>query len=126
MNVKEVVVIIAVSSSGQDLDSAVDPRFGRAQYFLVYNTETDKYQVLDNTQNSNAAQGAGVQTAQVIARQKAEMVISGNLGPKAYTTLNAAGIKIALWSQGTVREAIELAKNNKLPFTNGANVQSHW
>lgn len=119
-------MIIAVSSNGQDLDSAVDPRFGRAQYFLVYDTETENYQVLDNTQNSNAAQGAGVQTAQIIARQKAELVISGNLGPKAYTTLNAAGIKIALWSQGTVREALELAKNNKLPFTGGANVQSHW
>jgi len=123
---KEVKMKIAISSQGKDRESNVDPRFGRAKYFIIYDTETDSLDVIDNIQNLQAAQGAGIQSAQNVANHKVEMVISGNLGPKAFTTLNAAGIKIALWSQGTVGDAIALANDGKLQFTDGANVQGHW
>jgi predicted Fe-Mo cluster-binding NifX family protein len=117
---------IAISSQGKYPESNVDPRFGRAKYFIVYDTETDSFSAIDNNQNLQAAQGAGIQAAQNVANQKADMVISGNLGPKAYRTLKAAGIRIALWSNGSVKEAIELAKNGKLQFADGANVEGHW
>ncbi len=119
-------MIIAISSEGKDLDSNVDPRFGRAKYFIIYDTDLDNINVIDNIQNLQAAQGAGIQAAQNVAKQNVELVISGNLGPKAYTTLQAAGIKTALWSKGTVKEAIELAKGGQLEYTQGANVQGHW
>ena len=123
---KEDLMIIAISSDGKDLDSNVDPRFGRAKYFIIYDTVTDNYNIIDNVQNFQAAQGAGIQSAQNVANQNVELVISGNLGPKAHTTLQAAGIKMALWSQGTIKEAIELAKSDKLEYTKGANVEGHW
>lgn len=119
-------MIIAVSSEGNDLDSHVDPRFGRAKYFVIYDTVTNNFYIIDNAQNLQAAQGAGIQAAQNVANQNVELVISGNLGPKAFTTLQMAGIKIALWSKGTVKEAIGLAKSDKLEYTKGANVESHW
>ncbi len=119
-------MIIAISSEGKELNSNVDPRFGRAKYFIIYDTVTDNYNIIDNVQNLQAAQGAGIQAAQNVANQNVELVISGNLGPKAYTTLNAAGIKIALWSKGTVKEAMELAKGGQLQYTQGANVEGHW
>jgi len=119
-------MIIAISSEGKDLDSNVDPRFGRAKYFIIFDTATGNFNAIDNAQNIRAAQGAGIQAAQNVAKQNVELAISGNLGPKAYTTLQAAGIKIALWSKGTIKEAIELAKSGKLEYTKGANVEGHW
>ena len=117
---------IAVSSDGQDPSAKVDPRFGRARFFIIYNTEDDSFEAMSNDQNLNAAQGAGIQSAQNVARMNVEMVISGNLGPKAFKALSAAGIKVALWSDGTVAEAVELARGNKLKITDAANVSGHW
>ena len=119
-------MIIAVSSQGQELTSPVDPRFGRAQYFIIYNTDNDSFEAISNDQNVRAAQGAGIQASETVARQKPEIVISGNFGPKAHHALTAVGIKTALFSDGTVNDAIELAKTNKLQFSDSANVEGHW
>ena len=119
-------MIIAISSQGKELTSMVDPRFGRAQYFIVYDTSDDSFEVVANDQNVQAMQGAGVQAAENVAGRKVNMVISGNLGPRAFMALNAAGIKTATWSEGTVAEAIELAKADKLKLSDGANVEGHW
>jgi predicted Fe-Mo cluster-binding NifX family protein len=119
-------MIIAVSSQGNELTSPIDPRFGRAQYFIIYNTDDDSFEAVSNDQNVQAAQGAGVQAAQTVVRQKAELAISGNFGPKAHSALRATGIKTALFSDGTVGDAIELAKTGKLNFTDSANVEGHW
>ena len=117
---------IAISSQGADMTSRVDPRFGRAKYFIVVDTSNDETKVIENTQNLNAVQGAGIQAAQNVAREKVDIVVSGNLGPKAFTALNAAGIKIALWSEGTVAEAVQLVKDNKLQISDSPNVEGHW
>jgi len=117
---------VAISSEGNDLTSRVDPRFGRAKYFIIYDTETRSFEAVSNEQNFQAAQGAGIQAAQNVARQNVEMVVSGNLGPKAFMTLSAAGIKAALWADGTVSEAIALLESGQLKPTDGANVQGHW
>jgi predicted Fe-Mo cluster-binding NifX family protein len=117
---------IAVSSQGTDLTSNVDPRFGRASYFLVYDTSDDSFEVVNNDQNVNASQGAGVQAAENVAGKNVDIVVAGNFGPKAFRALNAAGIKLALWADGTVSQAIELARNNKLKLADNANVEGHW
>ncbi len=117
---------IAVSSQGADLASKVDPRFGRAPYFLVFDTGDESFEVVGNEQNVNAEQGAGIQAAVNVSREKVDMVVSGNFGPKAFRALEAAGIKIALWADGTVSEAIELARNDKLEICDKPNVEGHW
>ena len=117
---------IAVSSEGKDLTSSVDPRFGRGSYFLVFDTSDESLEVVENGQNVHAAQGAGVQAAENVARKNVDIVVAGNFGPKAFQALEAAGIKVALWADGTVSEAIELARNNKLKICDSANVEGHW
>ena len=117
---------IAVTSQGTDLSSKVDPRFGRASYFLVFDTTDESLEVVENSQNVNAAQGAGIQAAENIARKNVDVVVAGNFGPKAFRALEAAGIKAALWTDGTVSEAIELARNDKLKICDKANVEGHW
>ena len=55
-----------------------------------------------------------------------DIVVSGNFGPKAFRALGAAGVKTALWAEGTVSEAVELARNDKLKICDKANVEGHW
>lgn len=117
---------IAITTSGNDLDAPLDSRFGRAPKFLIYNTELDTFHVKDNKQNLNAAQGAGIQSALHLTEEQVGCVITGNCGPKAYATLNAAGIAVYICKEGTVNEALELFKNGQLATAPGANVEAHW
>ena len=117
---------IAVTSRGDELTSEVDARFGRAAKFVVVDTETNEVTVVDNTQNVNAAQGAGIQAAQNVAETKAEVVLTGHCGPNAFRALNAAGIKIITGATGTVGEVIEAFKAGKLKPADDADVEGHW
>jgi len=83
---------IVISAKGPDLEAQVDPRFGRAPYFLLVDPESMEYEVLANGENIQAAQGAGIQAAALVARQRPVAVLTGNCGPKAFQTLQAAGI----------------------------------
>lgn len=117
---------IAVTSQGKELTSEVDQRFGRAKFLLVFDTETDDFTVHDNEVNLNAAQGAGIQTGQNIANLDVEAVITGNVGPNAFKTLSAAGVKIFLAEKQAVSEAIEAFKAGKLKQVEQANIEGHW
>ncbi len=117
---------VAVSAQGTTLDSVVDPRFGRSRYFIVADTETGEFSCFDNEQNLNAAQGAGIQTACKVIELGAAAVITGNLGPKAFATLQAGNINMFIGVEDTVREAIEQFKSGKLQPVTRPNVEGHW
>ena len=117
---------IAITATGKDMSSNVDPRFGRAKYFIVVDTDTNESAAHDNAQNLNAAQGAGIQAGETVARLGAAAVVTGNVGPKAFRTLNAAGIKVYLCGEGTVADAIRKFKAGELKETTAANVNGHW
>ncbi len=117
---------VAVTSQGEELSSEIDPRFGRAKWLVVVDTETGKSEVHDNAVNLNAAQGAGIQTGQNIANLGVEAVITGNVGPNAFKTLNTANVKIFLTEKQTVQDAIDSFKADKLKEVGQANVEGHW
>ena len=117
---------VAVTSQGEELSSEIDPRFGRAKWLVVVDTETGKSEVHDNSVNLNAAQGAGIQTGQNIANLGVEAVITGNVGPNAFKTLNTANVKIFLTEKQTVQDAIDSFKADKLKEVGQANVEGHW
>ena len=118
---------VAVTCVSQTMDSMVDPRFGRAKYFLLVDTDSDEFKVEDNTQNLNAAQGAGIQAGQNVANSGAEAVITGNVGPNAFKTLNTAGVKIYLCQETmTIQQALDNFNAGKLKSVDQANVQGHW
>lgn len=117
---------IAISASGPDLESQVNPRFGRAPYFLVVDTETMKCEVLTNGLNLQAAQGAGIQAAALLARQRPSAVLTGHCGPKAFHALLAAGIPVILGVKGAVRDAVRNYQAGKLTPSRVPNVASHW
>ena len=117
---------IAITSQGPDLHSNVDPRFGRAQYFIVVDTDSNQFKAVDNSVNLNAAQGAGIQAGKNVVDLGVTAVITGHVGPKAFATLNAGGINVYTGANGTVADAIEQFKSGALKSSGGADVEGHW
>lgn len=117
---------IAVSSTGTDLDSPVDPRFGRAAFILIVDSETFDYEVLDNSENVNAFKGAGIQAASMISNKKSEILLTGFCGPNAFKALNAAKIGVANNADGSVKDAVTAFLEGKMPLSDKANVEGHW
>jgi predicted Fe-Mo cluster-binding NifX family protein len=105
---------IAVSAQESSLDSQVDPRFGRTKGFVLYDTETDQTSFLNNADQQNLAQGAGIQTAQMIHDAGTDILITGQIGPKAMQALSQTPIKLYACPNGTVREAIDAWQANQL------------
>ena len=117
---------IAVTSKGMDLDSEVDPRFGRAAYILIVDTETFDFEVLDNQSNVNAFKGAGIQAASMVNDKGATILLTGFCGPNAFNTLKAANIKVAGDVSGTIKDAVKSFNDGKLSFVDQPNNDGHW
>ena len=116
---------VAVSSTGRDLDSAVDPRFGRCLYFVVVDTETMAFEAFPNT-SIGAAHGAGIQAAQIVASKGVKVVLTGNVGPNAFTALSTSGVQVVTGAAGTVRDAVERFKRGELSASGGPTVGGHF
>jgi predicted Fe-Mo cluster-binding NifX family protein len=104
---------IAVSAAGKSLDEQVDPRFGRCQNFLIIDLDSMEFEVAANT-GVSSGHGAGIAAAQMIVDKGVEAVLTGNCGPNAFGVLNAAGIKVFTGATGTVRQAVDDYKADKL------------
>ena len=115
---------IAVSSSGDNLEALIDPRFGRCPYFLIVDTDSMNFDVYEN-QSALLGSGAGVQAAQFVVSKGAAALITGNCGPKAMQVLSAAGIKVFLGQSGVVKDLLEAYKNDTLVDATGPNVAAH-
>jgi predicted Fe-Mo cluster-binding NifX family protein len=119
-------MLIAVSAQGETLDSPVDARFGRAPAFVLVDTESEMFKCVPNTQNLQAAQGAGIQSAQSVVNAGAKVLITGNCGPKAFRALSAAGVQVYVGAGGTVREVLQKYREGTLQQAQDANVEGHW
>lgn len=117
---------VAVTSKGTLLDSEVDPRFGRAPYVLIVDTDTWAFEAVDNSDNVNAFKGAGIQAATMVSDKGAEVLMTGYCGPKAFATLEAAGVKVVNDVNGTVRDAVKAAKEGNVTYAATANKEAHW
>jgi predicted Fe-Mo cluster-binding NifX family protein len=117
---------IAITAQGTEPTSAVDPRFGRAAGFLVYDTDSGEYSAHDNAQNLNAAQGAGIQAAETLSQLGVQAVITGHCGPKAFRALSAGGIGVYTGVGCSVKEAVARFQQGELAAARDADVSSHW
>jgi predicted Fe-Mo cluster-binding NifX family protein len=117
---------VTVTSQGRELNSPVDPRFGRAKYFVVVDTDTGEFSATDNSQNLNAAQGAGIQAGRNVVELGVKAVITGHVGPKAFATLQSGGVQAYTGATGTVAEAVEQFKAGTLKQSAEADVEGHW
>lgn len=117
---------IAITADGNSPEAKVDPRFGRAKFFAICDVDSGAIDFVDNEQNLNAPSGAGVQAAANVVKSGAQVIITGNCGPKAFRTLEEAGVKLIIGAEGGLREAIEKFKRNEYEFAKSSNVEGHW
>ncbi len=96
---------ICITSTGKDLEAEVDPNFGRAQYFLIVDPETMDFEVVHN-HNIEAAQGAGIQSAQLISNKNIGTVLTGSCGPNAQRILQSSGIRVITGANGKVKDVL--------------------
>lgn len=117
---------VAITSKGKQLSSEVDPRFGRAPYIIIVDTETLAFEALDNSTNVNAFKGAGIQAATMVADKGAEVLLTGYCGPNAFKTVAAAGMKVVNDISGTVEDVVATFKAGNLSYSDAANTDGHW
>ena len=115
---------VAVTAKGDTLDAQVDPRFGRCATFLIVESDDMTFEVVDNS-GAAAGGGAGIQAAQQVADKDVKSLLTGNCGPNAFKTLEAAGIEVISGVSGTVKEAVVAYKDGKFKAASDANVESH-
>jgi predicted Fe-Mo cluster-binding NifX family protein len=116
---------IAITSEGSELSNKVNRRFGRATWLIVADTETDEISASNNEVDPDAYI-FGIQTAQNVFDLGVEAVVTGNIGPNAFTALNAWGVKVFLSQVDTVEEVLTSFKAGTLKQVNEANVPTHW
>jgi len=110
----EAVMKLIITSEGPNPSDLVDPRFGRARYFIQYDSASESYVSADNSEQAAAAQGAGVQAAQKVVGIGAEALLTGHCGPKAFQVLDEANVTIYSGFEGTVLDAVKAWKNGAL------------
>jgi predicted Fe-Mo cluster-binding NifX family protein len=112
---------IAVSASGDTLESLIDPLFGRCPFFIIVDPERMRFEAFENP--NVTVNDAGIKSARFVASKGAEIVITGNCGPKAVQKLSEAGIEIIVGLMGTIRQVVETYKKGSLLTTVNANVE---
>ena len=119
------VMKVAVSAIEPTLESRVDARFGRCAYFIIVNTDDQSYEAIVNP-NLTQGSGAGIQSGRLMSEKSVDYVLTGNCGPNAYRTLNAAGIRVITGCEGTVAEVTAQLSEGKLTEAAEPNVESHF
>jgi predicted Fe-Mo cluster-binding NifX family protein len=115
---------VCISSTGKDLSAPIDPRFGRAQLFLFVDTVTMEYECIENPALT-AGGGAGTKAAQLVSDKGAQAVLTGNVGPNAFSALSAAGVTIYAGMTGTAQQAVEKFKTGRVLPVSGPSVGAH-
>ena len=107
---------IAISSTGQGLDSKLSPLFGRCAFFVIVDIENNKIKSNKTIENKAVMQagGAGIMAAQTIGNEKVNAVISNSVGPRAFDVLQQLGIEMYKAQGATVKEAVDLFIQGKL------------
>lgn len=118
---------IAICTTVKNPGAPVSNRFGRADFFAIYDDRDNSWQYIDNQQDLQAAQGAGIQSAQYIIDSGAEVLLALNVGPKAMKALKANKIKVynAVAGLGCI-EVIKMFQDGRLQEITEANVEGHW
>ncbi len=109
---------VAISSNGADLDSPLNETFGRCPMFVFVNTETMEHEAVANPA-AEAPSGAGIRAAELVVGADIKAVITGRVGPKAMNVIDAAGVDVFLVSGGTVLQAVDKYKADRLSQAQG-------
>lgn len=115
-----------IALSAQDntgLEGQIDPRFGRCPFFVFVDVDKDEKEIISNkifpNESVNQFGGAGTTSAQFVANQGTEVIITPNAGPKAFQVLDQLGIKIYR-GEGKIKDNIQEFLEGNLKEIGGA------
>lgn len=104
---------IAVSAKGKINENILDTRFGRCEYFKIYDTDNKQTKIIDN-KGQSANGGAGVATSNQLIEENIDVIITGSLGPNAFNLVEGAGIKAYKCESISIDLALEKYNNGEL------------
>lgn len=104
---------IAISTEGKTVDSVLDKRFGRCDYFQIHNTENGEVKVIEN-EGKISSGGAGIAASQQLLDEGIDVIITGNLGPNAFKIINKANIKAYQCDEVSISSVLEKYKKGEL------------
>lgn len=116
---------IAITATGEDLASPLDPRFGRARLLLLLDEATGGLSPLDNRDAADAPQGAGIRAAERVIASGARALLTGHCGPNAFRALAAAGVEVYTTAAATVGGALSDFRAGRLSRAAGPDVDGH-
>lgn len=105
-------MLIAITATENSMQADIDPRFGRAAYYMIINTATDEIIAHNNSDGINASNGAGTGAAQTLSEYGVEALYTGRVGPKAAAVLDQAKIPYHENITGTVHQVLEQIKTD--------------
>jgi predicted Fe-Mo cluster-binding NifX family protein len=114
---------VAISATGPDLQSNVDPRFGRCAFLIFYDTDAGDWEAVPNA-NRDASGGAGIRTAQSVIDRGADAIVTGNIGPNAMQVFSGQ-IKVHTGFSGSIEEALQALRAGSLPDATSPTVKDH-
>ena len=117
---------IAISSTGNNLESELDARFGRCNYFLIVEIENNKikdFKAIENTAKDQMG-GAGIVAGEIVAKQKVDAIITANLGPRAFSVFEQFGIK-TYQGEGKIKKVVQDFLDKKLKELTNATGPQH-
>jgi predicted Fe-Mo cluster-binding NifX family protein len=115
---------ICITAKGDNLESAVESRFGRSPYFIIYDTGTSDFEAIENP-NLSESSGVGIKAGQMMAKKGVKVTLTGGkVGPKATAALEAAGIEVIADNLGTVKEAIDKYQSKEFDVSKNATLES--
>lgn len=104
---------IAISATGKDIDSLLDMRFGRCDFFQIYDSESEEFKVVENKGQSSGG-GSGIVASQQLIDENVNVIITGNLGPNAFKIIEKAEIKPYKCGNISIKSVLEKFNNGEL------------
>lgn len=104
---------IAISATGRDMESLLDMRFGRCDFFQIHDSESGEVKVVENKGQLSDG-GAGIAASQQLVDENVNVIITGNLGPNAFKIIEKTEIKTYKCGSISIKSALEKFKNNEL------------
>jgi predicted Fe-Mo cluster-binding NifX family protein len=110
---------VAFAAEGTTLDSKIAPSLARADHFILVEGDPDRLEVVENP-GKGLGSAAGARGARALVNERVNVVVTGNIGPKAAAILEEANIKVHAGCSGTVSEAMAKCLAGSLITTKGA------
>jgi predicted Fe-Mo cluster-binding NifX family protein len=117
---------LAITSRGPDLDAELDPRFGRARFFIVIDNGSSLCTAYDNRRNVDMVGRAGVSAARDMVRLGVDALITEKVGPRTFATLQTGGIEVYVGASGQVTDAVAQFQRGELERISEPTVEEHW